>query len=58
MENVSFHSMAKRINIILPQDTVRTIDRLSLPGQRSRFIHRAVEHYVATVPARKLYRSA
>jgi hypothetical protein len=39
--------MTKRINIILPEDTLRTIDRLSLPGQRSRFIHHAVEHYVA-----------
>jgi len=40
--------MAKRINIILPEATVRTIDRLSRPGQRSRFIERAVLHYVAT----------
>jgi CopG family transcriptional regulator/antitoxin EndoAI len=40
--------MAKRINVILPEATVRTIDRLSRPGQRSRFIERAVQHYVAT----------
>jgi CopG family transcriptional regulator/antitoxin EndoAI len=40
--------MAKRINVILREDTVRTIDRLSRPGHRSRFIERAVQHYVAT----------
>ena len=40
--------MAKRINVILPEATVKTIDRLSRPGQRSRFIQRAVQHYVAT----------
>ena len=40
--------MAKRINVILPEATIRTIDRLSRPGRRSRFIDRAVKHYVAT----------
>ena len=40
--------MAKRINVILQEATVRTIDRLSRPGQRSRFIERAVQHFVAT----------
>jgi len=40
--------MAKRINVILSEATVQTIDRLSRPGQRSRFIERAVRHYVAT----------
>jgi len=40
--------MAKRINIMLPEDTLRTIDRLARPGQRSRFITRAVQHYVIT----------
>jgi CopG family transcriptional regulator / antitoxin EndoAI len=40
--------MTKRINIILPEATVRTIDRLSRPGQRSRFIERAVQHYITT----------
>ena len=47
--------MTKRINIILPEDTIRTIDRLSRPGQRSRFIHRAVEHYVATAGPEALH---
>jgi len=40
--------MVRRINVILPEATVRTIDRLSRPGQRSRFIERAVQHYVTT----------
>jgi len=40
--------MAKRINVILPEATIRTIDRMTRPGQRSHFIQRAVQHYVAT----------
>jgi CopG family transcriptional regulator/antitoxin EndoAI len=40
--------MTKRINVILPEETVRTIDRMARPGQRSRFIQHAVQHYVAT----------
>ena len=39
--------MSKRINIVLPETTVETIDRLVKPGQRSRFINTAVQHYVA-----------
>lgn len=41
-------SMAQRINIMLPEETVRTIDRIARPGQRSRFIQRAIQHYVET----------
>ena len=40
--------MAKRINVILPEATITTIDRLVKPGQRSRLIDKAVQHYVAT----------
>src|ERR1700680_4154290 len=40
--------MAKRINVILPESTVHTIDRLARPGQRSHFIDVAVQHYVMT----------
>ncbi len=40
--------MTKRINVILPEETIRTIDRMARPGQRSRFIQSAVLHYVAT----------
>ena len=39
--------MSKRINILLPEATVQTIDRMAKPGQRSRFINTAVQHYVA-----------
>jgi CopG family transcriptional regulator/antitoxin EndoAI len=40
--------MAKRINVILPNSVVSTLDRLVKPGERSRFIDRAIQHYVAT----------
>jgi CopG family transcriptional regulator/antitoxin EndoAI len=46
--SLSFNPMAKRINVILPEATVRTIDRMSRPGLRSRFIERAVQHYITT----------
>ena len=39
--------MRKRINIVLPEATVSTIDRLVKPGERSRFIDLAVQHYVS-----------
>jgi len=31
--------MNKRLNIILPEETVRLLDRVAGKGQRSRFIH-------------------
>lgn len=40
--------MNKRINIILPEKTVSVLDRLTTKGNRSRFIDRAVLHYVET----------
>ena len=40
--------MTTRINIVLPESRVREIDRLVKPGERSRFIDRAVQHYIAT----------
>ena len=40
--------MSKRINIVLPETTIQTIDRMAKPGQRSRFIDQAVQHFVAT----------
>lgn len=39
--------MSKRLNIVLPETTVETIDRLAKPGERSRFIDKAVQHYVS-----------
>ena len=38
--------MRKRINIVLPETTVLAIDRLAKPGERSRFIDEAVQHFV------------
>ena len=46
--------MAKRINVILPEATVNTIDRLARPGQRSRFIEQAVQHYLNTASQQAL----
>ena len=40
--------MSKRINIILPDKTVAVLDRVASRGTRSRFIDRAVRHYVET----------
>jgi len=38
--------MNKRINIVLPEATIQTIDRMARPGERSRFINQAVKHFV------------
>ena len=46
---VSIHvinSMSKRINIILPDETVAVLDRVTTKGNRSRFIERAVMNLV------------
>src|ERR1019366_5025714 len=40
--------MSKRIYIILPDKTVAVLDRVASKGTRSRFIDRAVRHYVET----------
>ena len=40
--------MSKRINIMLPDATVAVLDRVAAKGARSRFIDRAVRHYVET----------
>jgi CopG family transcriptional regulator/antitoxin EndoAI len=40
--------MGKRINIMLPDQTVRVLDRVAARGNRSRFISEAVLHYVKT----------
>jgi hypothetical protein len=36
--------MSRHINIILPDVTIQTIDRMAKPGERSRFIDQAVRH--------------
>lgn len=38
--------MSKRINIVLPDRTVALLDRVTPRGTRSRFIERAVLHYI------------
>lgn len=40
--------MAKRINVILESETEQTLKRAAKPGERSRFINRAVQEYAAT----------
>ena len=40
--------MNTRINVILPNTVIKTLDRLVKPGERSRFIDRAIQYYVAT----------
>lgn len=39
---------------MLPETTIRTLDRLSKPGERSRLIDKAVLHYAATRSAEGL----
>lgn len=46
--------MSKRINIVLPDTTVKVLDRVAPKGGRSRFISQAVLHYVETVGKRSL----
>jgi CopG family transcriptional regulator / antitoxin EndoAI len=41
--------MSKRINVVLPDATLRVLDRVAPKGDRSRFISRAVLHYVESV---------
>ena len=38
--------MSKRINVILPDETLAVLDRVTKRGDRSRFVSRAVLHYV------------
>ena len=46
--------MNRRINIVLPEVTVRKLDRVAKPGERSRFIDKAVRHYLAYESAASL----
>ena len=46
--------MHRRINITLPEETVRLIDRVSAKGDRSSLIDRAVKRYVAQSRRAKL----
>jgi len=40
--------MSQRINIMLPEETLAVLERVAPRGNRSRFISRAVLHYVET----------
>jgi CopG family transcriptional regulator/antitoxin EndoAI len=40
--------MSVRINVILPDETVRVLDRVAPRGNRSRVISDAVMHYVSS----------
>ena len=46
--------MSKRINIMLPDQTVKVLDKVAAKGDRSRFISQAVLHYVQTQSAANL----
>ena len=46
--------MSKRVNIILPDTTLKVLDRVAGKGDRSRFISEAVLHYVRTRGAANL----
>lgn len=49
-------ALHRRINITLPEDTVRLIDRVAQKGDRSFLISEAVRHYVASVGKARLRR--
>ncbi len=40
--------MTKRINVVLPVETIAVLDRVAPRGNRSRFISEAVVHYVTS----------
>jgi metal-responsive CopG/Arc/MetJ family transcriptional regulator len=46
--------MSKRVNIMLPDETLAVLDRVTHPGGRSRFVSRAVLHYVQCHGKQKL----
>lgn len=46
--------MTKRINVLLPVETIRVLERAAPKGQRSRLISDAVLHYVKSRARRKL----
>ena len=48
--------MHMRINVTLPVETIRLMERVTNKGNRSRFIDQAVQHYVDTVGRASLRR--
>lgn len=41
--------MSVRINVILPDETIRVLDRVAPKGHRSRVISDAVMHYISSL---------
>jgi CopG family transcriptional regulator/antitoxin EndoAI len=41
--------MHRRINVTLPEETVRLVERVSAKGGRSRFIDLAIKRYVTEI---------
>jgi len=46
--------MHRRINITLPESTVRLIDRVAGKGERSRLVDEALRHYLAGIGRKNL----
>ena len=46
--------MHRRVDITLPEDTVRLIDRAAQKGDRSRLINEAVRHYFEALSVENL----
>ncbi len=44
----------KRINVTLPEETIRLMDQVASKGQRSRLVDRAVRGYVQTLGRARL----
>ena len=46
--------MHQRINITLPEETIRLLDRAARSGSRSRLIDQAIKHFVETHSKKQL----
>ncbi len=46
--------MNKRINITLPEEKIKTIDRIAAKGDRSAFIDQATSYYIDTYRKKNL----
>lgn len=46
--------MHVRVNLTLPADTIRLLDRTVRKGDRSRLVNRAVQHYIESRGKAKL----
>ena len=47
--NKETSAMNQRVNVSLPEETLRLIDRVATRGERSRFIDNAVRHYADAI---------